>query len=937
MAATTAVARRSAAKITPPRLARPLARERLHALLDDLLAEHAVVWVAAPAGFGKTSLVSGYLRGREVLWYQVDERDEDIATFFHYLSVSAAQLAAPEPADMPRYSPEYARGLTAFARSFFTNMGAALPERAVLVFDNYQELPEEAALHQVMQVAVNELPADCRIIIISRHLPPPAYMRLQANQQLAILKQAELGFNQDEALALLRLRGHDVSDGAEFGHWLATNRGWAAGLVLYSEWARLGRADIRQLESPGLDAVFDYFAGEIQSRLAAQDARFLTESALLPVIKPTLAAELTGFEAAGELLGRLHRRNTFTTRYDGATVAYEFHPLFREYLLKELARTHGPEALAELQVRAAGLLARDGQIESALDLLATARRWLQLGELLSQHATELINHGRHRLVGQWLAQFPDEAFDAKPWLAYWQGACRLFESATESQMWMERAYHRFKEIGQVEGIYRAWCGVCRGIRFTWDDYRRYDPWIDQLEALLNAEAPAPALECEVLLNAVGALHWRNPAHPRMREWIARALTLADASNDLRLQVDAHARVAFLELTHDEVPKAARRIQHLERLLANPVDDPFVMILTDLVRGLYAYATGDSLRAAAIFQASIDQAHELGLFTWDVILYTWGGLARLPHGDLQGALRARDRLEHDPAIQGPYGAHYYHRLCADIALEQSDSEQAMHHAREALAAAERAGSPFMQAWALTTVALLEVIKGSAHAAEALDAATSWVNRLGSRWLETSRLITQALYACQHLSAEAAKQALQEAMNLMRAQTLLHMGYAPGPLRLFAARALEYDVEPDYARKILAANPGVAGNAPPAHLEAWPWALKVYTLGSFRLVKHGVPVTFGRKPPRRPLQILQALIALGGREVTEARMLDALWPDDEADAARNAFSTALNRLRKIVGHELIRLEGGKLSLDTARCWVDAWAFEALAKRAGHAPSP
>jgi LuxR family transcriptional regulator, maltose regulon positive regulatory protein len=151
------------------------------------------------------------------------------------------------------------------------------------------------------------------------------------------------------------------------------------------------------------------------------------------------------------------------------------------------------------------------------------------------------------------------------------------------------------------------------------------------------------------------------------------------------------------------------------------------------------------------------------------------------------------------------------------------------------------------------------------------------------------------------------------------------------RLFAVRALERGVGADYAHKILAAHPNPQDTVPPAHLEAWPWALKVYTLGPFRLVRHGVPVTFGRKPPRRPLEVLKALIAMGGREVPEARILDSLWPDDEADSARNSFSTALNRLRKIAGRDLIRLEGGKLSLDANRCWVDVWAFENLLARA------
>ncbi|HEX2239380.1 MAG TPA: BTAD domain-containing putative transcriptional regulator [Gammaproteobacteria bacterium] len=934
MPATAKVARRLAAKITQPRLARPLTRQRLHEVLDGMLTQHAVVWVAAPPGFGKTSLVSNYLesRSRQVMWYQVDERDDDIASFFHYLTL-AAQFDLPEAADLPRYSPEYTLGLTAFARSFFGALFTTLPERVALVFDNYQEVQEDAVLHQVMQVAADELPVDCRLIIISRHLPSPAYTRLWANQRLAVLDQAQLAFKEDEALALLALRGHDISGASPLRSWLAINKGWAAGLVLYSEWARLGYAGLKCLESLGTEAVFDYFAGQIQAKISEQDVRFLTESALLPVMKPALAAELTGFAAAGEVLARLHRRNTFTTRYDGAAVAYEFHPLFRKYLLDKLERSLDLEALTALQWHAAALLAHDGQIEAAMDLLVKAQRWPEMAALLREHAAELINHGRHRLMGQWLAQIPDELFDAEPWLAYWYGACQIFDSAAKSQTWMERAYQGFKKTGEVEGICLAWCGVCRAIRFGWSDYSRYDPWIAELETLLHAYAPLPstAQECEVLLTALAALHWRNPIYPRIGEWTARALALADASADLRLQVDALARVAHFELTHDDVSKATRRIEHLERLLASRVNDPFVDIFAQYVMGLHTYAVGDCARAATIFQKQIKHAHALGLFTYDVVLHTFYGFARLAQGDIQDALQARDELKSSPGIQGAYGAHFYHQLCAAVALEQGATERAARHAQEMIAAAERAGSPFIRAWALTTLAGVKVMTGDDYASDDLDAALDASRRLGSRWPETGVLICRALYACQIDSPENARCALQEAMAQMRAQTLLRMAYASELVRLFAARALEYGIDPDYACKILAASPGATGHAPPAHLEGWPWALKIYTLGSFRLVKHGIPVTFGRKPPRRPLEVLQALIAMGGREVAETYILDALWPNEEADAARNAFSTALHRLRKIVGRELVQLGGGKLRLDTSRCWVDIWAFEALLERA------
>jgi ATP/maltotriose-dependent transcriptional regulator MalT len=350
MSPTASPLRRTAAKITQPRLARPLTRQRLHKTLDGMLAEHPMVWVAAPAGSGKTSLISIYLKGpgRPTIWYQVDERDDDIASCFHYLTMACAQLDCSEAADLPRYSPALAQDLRAFSRSFFASFFAVLPERTVLVFDNYQEVAEDAALHRVMQVAVEELPTDCRLIVISRHFPPPGYIRLQANQRLAILEQAQLRFEEGEAIALLGLRGSHLSDTPEFKRWLAINRGWAAGLVLYSEWARLVQAEFWRLGSLGAESVFDYFAGEIQARVPEPSARFMAQSALLPVMKPELAAELTDNDAAGEILERLHRHNTFTTRIDVPAVAYEFHPLFRTYLLKQLERSHSPEAFTAL-------------------------------------------------------------------------------------------------------------------------------------------------------------------------------------------------------------------------------------------------------------------------------------------------------------------------------------------------------------------------------------------------------------------------------------------------------------------------------------------------------------------------------------------------------------------------------------------------------------
>ena len=113
----------------------------------------------------------------------------------------------------------------------------------------------------------------------------------------------------------------------------------------------------------------------------------------------------------------------------------------------------------------------------------------------------------------------------------------------------------------------------------------------------------------------------------------------------------------------------------------------------------------------------------------------------------------------------------------------------------------------------------------------------------------------------------------------------------------------------------------------HPQICPSPLKVYTLGRFALVLHNETVRFQGKVKKKPLELLKALIALGGRQVSHEHISDALWPDAEGDAAQINFKTTLHRLRKVIGAEAIIVQDGKVTLNDRYCWSDVWAFERL----------
>jgi DNA-binding SARP family transcriptional activator len=116
------------------------------------------------------------------------------------------------------------------------------------------------------------------------------------------------------------------------------------------------------------------------------------------------------------------------------------------------------------------------------------------------------------------------------------------------------------------------------------------------------------------------------------------------------------------------------------------------------------------------------------------------------------------------------------------------------------------------------------------------------------------------------------------------------------------------------------------APTPEAIDWPFPVKIYTLGRFSVLVDGKPLQSGGRAQRKPLELLMALVALGGRDVSESRLTEALWPDAEGAAAHEVCAINLHRLRKLLGYDrAISLQGNRFSLDPRYVWVDVWAFE------------
>ena len=923
------------AKISRPRPRRALPRRRLFQDLDRARARRAT-WIFAPPGAGKTTLVSSYVEARKLrcLWYQIDEGDADPAAFFHYLAAAVKQAAPRVKRELPPLTPDYLPGLSAFTRRYFEQLCERLKPPCVLVFDNYQDVPADAALHSIMRDAIAALPEGIEAIFISRAEPPPAFARLRATEALAMLDWDRIRLTREESHAIAQARAPKLAaEGIARLHEQA--QGWAAGLILALDHQPGAPASVAA--SP--QAVFDYFATEVFERMAQGARQTLLQCALLPLVTPAQAVELTGNPRAGEVFDELSRRGYFILRHEGG---YRVHPLFRDFLLSRARHEYGTGQLGALLRRASAVLEAAGETADAVVLAIEAQAWDQVGAAVKRHAPRLLQEGRTDTLGKWLAAMPAEWRHADPWLQYWLGACRSPFNYQEGHALFARAFALFREGGDALGRMLSWAGAVEAMMLDFGDLARTDPWIDEFDRL-RAEAtrfPSPEVELRVISVLVGVLTLRRPERLRDAPWAPRLHELLLLDLDIRARCAAATYLTTYYLWIGDYARSAAIAGLLEALTRQADASPLPRVIGKVIAAVHYARVADNERCREAVAAGLDIARETGVHNRDSFLHSQAAVADIDDSRLAPAAAHLAGMADSLAPHRYVDWCMYRQYAGWHALLSGDLARADQLARQALDDAHRAGSPFHIALAQVGIALVSLMRaaGSVDRA-ALEAALHSARSIGESMGSDIVLFMCGLLAAHATLTGALPGAREQGLAELRAAAAIgrRRGYlntywwTPSIMASLCAHALAHGIEAEYVVDLIRRRALPPPNEA-ADLERWPWPLRVRTLGAFAVLKDGVELRAGAQGQKKPVELLQAIIALGGKDVSEARLCDALWPDAEADQARSNLKVALHRLRKLLAVDAIEMREGRLSLDAARCQVDAWALERLIRTIG-----
>ncbi|GHO76963.1 hypothetical protein KSD_47340 [Ktedonobacter sp. SOSP1-85] len=408
-----------ATKLLPPVSPHTLiARPHLLALLNAGLSRRLIL-VSAAAGFGKTTLLTIWVRSfapghPKVSWVSLDASDNVPIQFWTYV-LTALEHGQPGLSLLPFAAlhetphPSWQAMLTVLINGL-----AKLSEPLVLVLDNYEEMTEPA-IHAQLAFLLEHLPPTLCVVLATRSDPPFSLARLRARAQVLELRTEQLRATSEEMTAFLRgmmdLRLSE-QDTQEVDTRL---QGWWAGMQLAA--LALKReahsTDLLQQLQGNQPALFEYLVQEVLLRQEEKVQTFLLRTSILPRLCNSLCKAVLEQQESQPSLEDLERANLFLSPLDSERQWYAYHPRWASALRTQLEQL-APTEVPLLHLRASQWYAAQQMHSEAIQHALQAQAWPWAAQLMEQIPSQRLFLLEYALLPSWIEQLPREVVRERP-------------------------------------------------------------------------------------------------------------------------------------------------------------------------------------------------------------------------------------------------------------------------------------------------------------------------------------------------------------------------------------------------------------------------------------------------------------------------------------------------------------------------------------------
>ncbi len=407
-------------------------RPRLMAQLDESKGCKLTL-VSAPAGFGKSTLVSAWIQGSKsssFAWLSLDEGDNDPIRFLRYLLAALQSIKNSIGTEVLNtlLSPKDLK--VEAVLTILLNEISDLPDDLTIILDDYH-LIDSSDIDQIITFLLENLPENMHFVVVSRSDPNLNLSRMRSSGEMAEIRAKDLRFTLDETSHFLtRTIGLDLS--AEDILALETRtEGWIVGLQM-AALSMKGRRDLSEFISSFTGSnrfILDYLVEEVLDRQTDDIQDFLLMTSILERMTPPLCDAILNRDDSRVILKKLDQSNLFLIALDDERNWYRYHQLFAD-LLRDRLKGLKPELEITLQERASQWFKGDGAIIEAINYALASNDVESVARLVAGNILVLMEHGELRTLSRQLHALPGGGAKSQPWL----GVARAWVSAFSNQL-----------------------------------------------------------------------------------------------------------------------------------------------------------------------------------------------------------------------------------------------------------------------------------------------------------------------------------------------------------------------------------------------------------------------------------------------------------------------------------------------------------------------
>ena len=398
-------------------------------------AEVKLILVAAPPGFGKTTLVAQWrcspVNRKPFAWVSLDRADNDPVRLWWHV-VSSLRLACPAfdsekvLAMLRGQAPDFGGAVL----PVLVNEMASLPEQVVLVLDDYH-LIKKAACHEQVALLLGRLPPRVQVVIATRADPPLPLARMRALGEMVEIRAPELRFDVRQAADLIHAVVAAELSERDLASLVRRTEGWPAGLHLAALSMRRDPspdAFVRQFSGANRFIV-DYLVEDVLNQQPSGIREFLMRTSILGRFCAPLCEAVTGSAGAAAIIDVLERENLFVVPLDEDRQWFRYHHLFAQVLRSQLA-TAEPGLVPTLHARASAWHQASGSTDEAITHALAAGDSGRATGLIAQHFHAYNDSGRGATVRHWLRKLGDDRIAASPLAAH----CAAWTAALSGEL-----------------------------------------------------------------------------------------------------------------------------------------------------------------------------------------------------------------------------------------------------------------------------------------------------------------------------------------------------------------------------------------------------------------------------------------------------------------------------------------------------------------------